>query len=190
MVVEAIRKHFQLDSVDMQKSFSSKEDKSSSSNEVPVPRKRSGNVSFPRVALIPQLCRIASREKGYVDLDEDPQILRLAHDFITDKAQQTLAWYDPESDYAWKWVRLQRKNAYIDGASDLLKKMIVHLVNDVLVFLEMQRRRRMSQRSEWLALTIYVRISMCVSSAFRGSVGQGPTARTKGCRGSNMPSSR
>lgn len=122
MVVEAIRKHFQLESVDSQKTPSSTEDKSISSNEVPILRKRSGNVSFPPVTHMPHLCKIASRKQGNVDLDEDPQILRLAHEVITDKAQQALARYDPNSDYAWKWVRLQRKNAYIGGARDLLEK--------------------------------------------------------------------
>ncbi|CAN8061462.1 unnamed protein product [Agarophyton chilense] len=122
MVVEAIRKHYQKSSTDYSKTPSSVDEKSSSSIDVTLPRRRASSVSFPPITNNNLLCRAASQRKGHLNLDDDPQLLRLAQNIIKEEAQQTLARYDPESEFAWKWVRLQRKNAYIGGARELLEK--------------------------------------------------------------------
>eukprot|EP00178_Gracilaria_changii_P027085 TRINITY_DN841_c0_g1_i4.p1 TRINITY_DN841_c0_g1~~TRINITY_DN841_c0_g1_i4.p1 ORF type:complete len:2328 (+),score=285.13 TRINITY_DN841_c0_g1_i4:7792-14775(+) len=122
MVVEAVRKHFQKYSTENSKTPCSVDEKSSSSMEVMLPRKRISTISFPPVTTNFSLRHAASQRTGYFDFDTDPDLLRLVQTVTKEEAQQTLARFDPESEFAWKWVRLQRKNAYVGGARDLLEK--------------------------------------------------------------------
>lgn len=88
-----------------------------------VSRSMNANIwSFPDVTKIKPLRSVVCSAKGYQDLDDDPNILDHVIRTFKSESEETLARYDPESKLSAPWVRLNRRNAYIEGAREFLDK--------------------------------------------------------------------
>lgn len=89
---------------------------------VVVSKNMSAGILFPDATKLKQLRSVACLTKGYRDFDDDPDILDHVIRAFKLESEETLARYDPESNLTTPWVRLNRRNAYIDGAREFLDK--------------------------------------------------------------------
>lgn len=79
-------------------------------------------VSLPMVTSLPWLRKVVSSERGHQDFDDDHDLLKCFEKVLFEHGKQVLARYEPQSTFTSTWVKLQRKNAYVGDARDLLEK--------------------------------------------------------------------
>lgn len=125
MVMHAI--HLRIEKDRNEKSVRATPDNSSKSspetNSTPLASKLSENFSFPVVKRISELRSAVCTSSGYRDLDDDVNVLKAFEKISRKHGKENLARYERDSEYATtSWVRLQRRNVYIDDARELLER--------------------------------------------------------------------
>ena len=121
MVVEVVRKHASYDSMDRTDGSTSRDSTAELKTCGVVSRSTEVETKFPPIWESREARRAVCGPKGYKDFDLDPHNLMLLKDALIAKGQQMLARYDPDSEFTVKWIRLQKKNAYVGRARDLLE---------------------------------------------------------------------
>lgn len=85
--------------------------------------KSEAKFSFPTASKLKELRAAVCLPKGYLNLDDDPQMLAHLEKVMRAEGEDVLSRYDVDSDIMYQWVRLQKKNAYVENARELLDKV-------------------------------------------------------------------
>lgn len=87
-----------------------------------APQTKPVNASFPDIGTLREVQAFVSTNRGFRHLDEDPDVLGCIQKTLTESGQQVMARYDPNSSFTTKWVKLQKRNSYLEGAREELDK--------------------------------------------------------------------